>query len=364
MATTFTRSDYKIAYICSTDLELAPVEAILDDIHPDLPFDLDQNSYTLGRMGAHNVVIAVTPNTGNNSAAHVATQLLNDFPCIRFTLIVGTGSGVPDMEGNGEHDIRLGDVVVSRPSRTDSGVVQFDRGKCLADGQFERTGILRKPPHVLLASVKRLESLHRRTDTRIPTILKEMVRQFPKMKETGYAYQGEENDQLFQASVNHQTGSGGGCDRCDPGGAVMRKPRKSSTPSIHYGLVGSSNKEINDSATRDCLRAELNPLCIEMSAAGLMDDFPCLVICGISDYADSHKSKRWQPYAAATAAAYAKELLSFVPPAKVASPEKLAVKHQKGTTITTGDVRSFVNGSVTGDLVGGDKVSGNKICRN
>jgi len=48
-------------------------------------------------------------------------------------------------------------------------------------------------------------------------------------------------------------------------------------------------------------------------STGLMDTFPCLVIRGICDYADSHKSKRWQPYAAATAAAYAKELLSVIP---------------------------------------------------
>lgn len=40
-----------------------------------------------------------------------------------------------------------------------------------------------------------------------------------------------------------------------------------------------------------------------------MDSFPCLVIRGISDYADSHKNKIWQPYAAATAASYAKEFL-------------------------------------------------------
>lgn len=50
-----------------------------------------------------------------------------------------------------------------------------------------------------------------------------------------------------------------------------------------------------------------------MEAAGLMDNFPCLVIRGICDYSDSHKNKRWQEYAAATAAAYAKELLSVVP---------------------------------------------------
>ncbi|KAM0191940.1 hypothetical protein ACHAPI_008660 [Fusarium lateritium] len=54
-------------------------------------------------------------------------------------------------------------------------------------------------------------------------------------------------------------------------------------------------------------------ICLETEAAGLMNHFPCLVIRGISDYADSHKNDRWQKYAAVTAAAYAKELLQFVP---------------------------------------------------
>lgn len=50
-----------------------------------------------------------------------------------------------------------------------------------------------------------------------------------------------------------------------------------------------------------------------MEAAGLMNDFPCLVIRGICDYADSHKNKQWQPYAAAVAAGYMKELLLTIP---------------------------------------------------
>ncbi|ERF68870.1 hypothetical protein EPUS_04522 [Endocarpon pusillum Z07020] len=55
-----------------------------------------------------------------------------------------------------------------------------------------------------------------------------------------------------------------------------------------------------------------------MEAAGLMNDFPCLVIRGICDYADSHKNKRWQPYPAAVASAYMKELLMVVPAQQVA----------------------------------------------
>lgn len=68
---------------------------------------------------------------------------------------------------------------------------------------------------------------------------------------------------------------------------------------------------------RDSPRDKFGILCIEMEAAGLMDGFPCLVIRGIGDYADSHKNKIWQPYAAAAAATYATELLCRIPPADV-----------------------------------------------
>ena len=69
---------------------------------------------------------------------------------------------------------------------------------------------------------------------------------------------------------------------------------------------------IRDGVTRERLRIELNILYFEMEVASLIDNFPYLIIRGICDYADTHKNKRWQPYAAAVAAAYAKELLCII----------------------------------------------------
>lgn len=94
--------------------ELASVKAMLDRTHPPLPTKCDQNSYVLGEIAGHNIVIAVLPEAGTNSAATAAIQLLNDFPCIRFGLLVGVGGGMPDEE----EDVRLGDVVVSKPTDT------------------------------------------------------------------------------------------------------------------------------------------------------------------------------------------------------------------------------------------------------
>jgi hypothetical protein len=87
---------------------------------------------------------------------------------------------------------------------------------------------------------------------------------------------------------------------------------------VHYGTIASGNQVIRNATQRDGLSADLGGiLCFEMEAAGLMNSFPCLVVRGICDYADSHKNKKWQAYAAGTAAAYAKELLSVIPAADV-----------------------------------------------
>lgn len=71
---------------------------------------------------------------------------------------------------------------------------------------------------------------------------------------------------------------------------------------------------MKDALIRDKLIAQKDVLCFEMEAAGLMNQFPCLVIRGICDYADSHKNKEWQGYAAMAATAYAKDLLLRIPP--------------------------------------------------
>ncbi|KAL3430316.1 hypothetical protein BDV09DRAFT_178751 [Aspergillus tetrazonus] len=222
---TLTRDDYTIALICPLPVEQAPVEALLDEIYPDLPTTtLDKNSYTFGRMHAHNVVVASMPRIGNTSAASVATPVLNDFPCLRFSLLIGIGGGVPDIPHG--VDIRLGDVVVSKPKDVFGGVVQFRQGKVLAGGSFEWTGCLQAPPAVLLAAVGRLEALHRQVDSAIPRFLAAMLEKYPKMKAGGYVYRGAENDQLFQAGLEHAEGRRD-CERCDLTAVIRRGGRAS-----------------------------------------------------------------------------------------------------------------------------------------
>ena len=145
--------------------------------------------------------------------------------------------------------------------------------------------------------------------------LEEMLECCPalaKPKHGKYIHQGVENDRLFQATSEHVRGAD--CRDCHAQGVIQREERDSTAPEIHYGVIASGNILIKDSATRDRIVQEIEEecICFEMEAAGLMNNFPCLVVRGICDYADSHKNDRWQRYAAATAAAYTKELLEYV----------------------------------------------------
>lgn len=112
------------------------------------------------------------------------------------------------------------------------------------------------------------------------------------------------------------------CKHCDKSNVLKRKPRDMQ---VHYGLIASGYQVIKDSKHRDKLNKDLggNVLCIEMEAAGILNNFPCLVIRGICDYSDSHKNKAWQEYAAAVAAAYAKELLVFVQPTELQGERRI-----------------------------------------
>lgn len=285
---------------------MAAARAMLDETHEELPVQAnDHNAYTLGTVGKHNVVIACLPGDeyGTTPAATVAMQLLTSFHSIRFGLMVGAGGGVP----NSHADIRLGDIVVSMPTgTTEAGVLRYDFGKALSGGNFQRTGMLSRPPQILLTASAKLRANHLLEGSRVPQFLKNVNEKYPS-KSLNF-HRPEEDDRLFEASYEHVL-STGTCQLCDTNKIVSRPERDDDSPEIHYGLIASGNKVIKDGMLRDRLSQELGVYCVEMEAAGLMNNFPCLVIRGICNYADSHKNDAWKGYASATAAAYAKELL-------------------------------------------------------
>ncbi|KID60063.1 Pfs, NACHT and Ankyrin domain protein, partial [Metarhizium brunneum ARSEF 3297] len=317
---------YAVAWIAALPIERAAAEAMLDEEHAAptgfTRHQTDPNVYTWGRVGEHNIVIAslAAGVYGTTSAATTASSLLASLPSIRVGLLVGIGGGIarPDED----RDIRLGDIVVSEPDGIMGGVCQYDLIKAKSGDKRQRKGFLGRPPTVLLNALASIQAGHERKDAKVPFYLQEMLEKNPKMgkrskQNPGYAHQGSDNDHLFKASCHHVPGPD--CRGCDTAGEVRRDPRDTTDPEIHYGTIASGNTLVKDAATRDRIVADVGEdcICFEMEAAGLMNHFPCLVIRGICDYADSHKNDRWQRYASATAAAYAKELLTYVPAAEV-----------------------------------------------
>lgn len=279
---------------------------MLDEEHaaPERDPD-DDNLYILGSIGQHNVVITCLPagRTNNNPAVAVAMQMRAMFTELRIRLLVGIGGGVPNAK-----DIRLGDIVVSQPENTFGGVVQYDLGKATPSG-VRRTGSLDGPPKVLLSAVSGVKARKRLHKSNLSKHLSELEHIPDFQRATAGP------DLLFDADYNHVGGDT--CERCNTDRLIHREPRKDEDlVTIHYGTIASGDQLIRSAAERDRISNELGGvLCFEMEAAGLMNNFSCLVIRGICDYADSHKNDKWQPYAAGVAAAYAKELLSIVIPA-------------------------------------------------
>ncbi|KAF5692068.1 purine uridine phosphorylase [Fusarium denticulatum] len=307
-------TEYTVGWICALPIEMAAAEGMLDEVF-QAPGQgvLDENIYVVGRIAHLKTVIVCLPYrvAGTTSATRVAEHMRQTFTALQYTLLVGVGGGMPSKEV----DVRLGDVVVSAPSPNSTGVVQYDYGKDFENDRFVTTGHLNKPPDRLLIAVSRLECQEASRPNALTLSIAGSIARLQARysnSERNWSYPGESNDLLFNSGYNHEGGCLT-CARCDADYLEERPRRGSTQPKIHYGTIASANRVMRNGAARERLRLDKNALCVEMEAAGLMNNFPCLVIRGICDYADSHKNKDWQPYAAATAAAFAKELLSVMP---------------------------------------------------
>ncbi|CAI7672767.1 unnamed protein product [Penicillium viridicatum] len=307
----FGNDEYTVGWLCALPLEFAAAKAMLDEDHGDpqtLPTGADSNAYFLGSMGKFKVVIACLPlhQPGSTPAVATAKEMLFTFPKIRIGLLVGIGAGIPDYDD--ELDIRLGDVVIGS-SPESGGVVVYDLGK-IRDGTFESLSVLNRPPKSLGTALGKLQAVHENRSNLVAYYVEEMLKKHPFMR-TKYAHPGPSNDRLFQPNYPHIAGARN-CNKCDSSQQVEREPRPDEYPIIHYGTIASGNMVVKDALLREELKEKHGAICLEMEAAGLMNNFPCVVIRGISDYGDSHKNDRWQRFAAAAAAGCAKELMQHI----------------------------------------------------
>jgi nucleoside phosphorylase len=249
--------------------------------------------------------------------------MLNSFPNVRVGLMVGIGGGVP----TANHDIRLGDVVVSSRQGETGGVYQYDYGKTIQGQSFQQTGFLNQPSAVVRTAVSGLKSKYEDEGHQINASIKAVLDNKPRLLQK-YSRPRQGSDRLYKSDVIHPQESNKACEevcRSQTADLVQRRERGEDEDSsaIHYDIIASANQLMKDAKMRDTIAKEKDVLCFEMEAAGLMNHFPCLVVRGICDYSDSHKNKEWQGYAAMVAAAYGKDLLMRMVPSRVEQEERI-----------------------------------------
>ncbi|KAL4883937.1 hypothetical protein BJY04DRAFT_183537 [Aspergillus karnatakaensis] len=310
--------EFEFAIICALPREFDAVEALLDERYSSLNTPRhfsDSNYYTTGRMGVSNVVVICLLEMGKASAAKAATTLRSSFPNISLILAVGICGGVPFPTPDTE--LILGDVIISHQ------VVKFDFGRQFSD-RFERKGVIKETLDRSNAAVlsvlaglptremkNHLRGLHTR-------YLKDLQVQSDSI----WCYPGVDKDRLYPASCEHNAPAGveeaqrEPATDCTSVGCIrplITRMRLSNgtnpQPCIHLGPIASGDVVMKSASHRDKLAREENIVGFEMEGAGICESLASLVIKGVCDYADSHKNKEWQDYAAASGAACAKAFL-------------------------------------------------------
>ncbi|PLN85662.1 purine and uridine phosphorylase [Aspergillus taichungensis] len=332
------RDAFDVAVFCSLPLEGNAVESVFDEVYDDVgdiygksPYD--ENAYFLGRIGHHNVVLVYMSYASRLPAARSALHLQSSFPNVTLALAVGICGGAPrNPDGR---QIFLGDVVVSH------SIVPYDLGSPYGDAfnlddRPHGPNLLLSPQaQTLLAEVQSLSHSHLVGSRHTQHLA--AAQSAAGMEDS--AYPGADHDMLYTVCTDSeqpgvQRQEDGFDSTIDPGtrhttssgvrrrSDLLKNPDEHPEPSIHIGLVASGDSLVRSATYRDRLWEECGVVGFDMESAGLGEVLPCLVVKGVADYADSHKDRRWQNYAAASAAAGMKAVLELYSDGDSSSPSE------------------------------------------
>ncbi|TQN66850.1 5'-methylthioadenosine/S-adenosylhomocysteine nucleosidase [Colletotrichum shisoi] len=331
------RDEFEIAVVCALPLEFDAAALAFDEFWDDDGdtygrAEGDTNTYTTGRIGQYNVVLSLLSSMGKVGAATVATSLRSSYTGLRLALLTGICGGVPSPWTDDE--VLLGDVVISK------AVVQYDYGRQYPGRFIRRDTVddnLGRPNKNIRSLVESFrtdlgrERLHRGASQVLGQIRENAAK---KRRRARYNRPDATEDTLFEPGYEHkhrdrsdcgcaenacETARAAACAelRCDTARLVRRDrfdDMLESEPDdhfeIHVGCVGSGDMVMKSGLDRDRIARDHGLVAFEMEGAGMWDEVPCIVVKGVCDYADSHKNKRWQAYAAATAASVMKALLA------------------------------------------------------
>ncbi|KAJ5663246.1 hypothetical protein N7507_003977 [Penicillium longicatenatum] len=330
------RDEFAIAIMCALTLEAEAVEALFDETYDRLSAFYkkqpgDDNAYFNGRIGSHHVVLCLMPRMGKGNAASVAASLKISYRRIQVALVVGICGGAPYSPT--KEEIFLGDVIIS------DAVIEYDFGRQYRGGFMRKTGVkdtLGRPNREIQSLLAGLQPQQSRRDVRAKTLKHLRVIQTAQSR---WRHPSSADDVLYEASYQHKHyGSSSPhlcscldgtsdevCQEALDASCILlgcaqdqihrrRGCLENSIPTIHIGTVASADAVMKSGEHRDDLIKSEGVIGFEMEGAGVWNNISCIIIKGVCDYADSHKNKEWQVYAAATGAATAKSFLEYWDP--------------------------------------------------
>lgn len=318
------RQDFEVSILCALPLEVDAIMAAFDNEWPETFSRMhgDTNSYSYGSMAGFNVVLVHLADMGVVAAAKAAENCRLSFRRIKICLVAGICGGIPQLPDG--TDVVLGDVIISL------GLVPYDNGKQYPEG-FQLGQNKYEPHSSIRPWLRKLQTERERE--RMGAAAVEHLRRIQQTLQKA-RYPRSEVDKVFKSSYRHRH-KNEGCEVCEgpesSSRVCERALRKSCTelgcdesqvrrlqtdverlPVVHFGRYASGSTVMKSAEQRDQIAEEKDLIAFEMEGAGVWDCFSnrCLVIKGVCDYADSHKSKRFQNYAASTAAAFTKAFLA------------------------------------------------------
>lgn len=334
-----------MAIICAVGCEYDAVIFAFDEIWDGLEFQLgnapgDHNKYKVGRIADRNAVLLLLQGMGKANAASAAASLRSSYTGITLAIVTGICGGVPGV--GTDKELLLGDVVISKC------IVQYDLGRRYADRFAMKEAVEDSlgRPHESVRSVLAVFETNSGRDHlqhRTNQILKDIQGKASHNKSI-YQRPPTTDDRLFEPGYLHRHRGSEWCE-CSQLGAC-EAARQASCDELHcdtslllsrprhrkrkfldlvcngttahelrvvVGRLGSGDTVMKSGLDRDHIAQEHNLIAFEMEGAGIWDRFPCIVVKAVCDYADSHKNKKYQDFAAARAASATKAILEAFP---------------------------------------------------
>ncbi|KAL4751787.1 hypothetical protein BDW72DRAFT_87476 [Aspergillus terricola var. indicus] len=347
------RDEFEIAVFTVLKAERDAIEAALDEeyecdgfAYSRAPSDI--NTYTVGRLGYHHVVLVYLPSMGSIGSAAAAATIKTTFPGIKLALVVGVCGVNPYLADDGGGEVILGDVLIS------TAVVKINSGRQYPDRLVVRTEIedmLGRAPTMIRGFLNKLQGV--RAHGRLKDKTTRYVNAIVKGLGGRGAYPGADQDKLFSSRYRHKhqdpkkcsicarctEPSHGVCDGvrvsscgnlgCDDGHLVRRRRLEDAKrlqlvgsssggaartgdplqPCVWFGRFACSEFVLSNEVHRDQLARDEKVVAFETEGAGIWEHLPTIIIKGAWNYADSHNDGSWQQYAAITAAACTKAVV-------------------------------------------------------